>query len=304
MILAVVTVELLLLAAIIARQPQTKWSRFELERRADLGDITAARSLERLAVNYQFRALRLAIILLLSAVLGVLMTLFYSWFGFVATLVLLVISPTIGSLQRFTGPLKYPRLFVMRFIDILITRYPRFTKWLAGERPTSAKTQLGSRQELENLIENAGDALEPADRRLLLAASRFQTRLVQSVMIPLDKLTTVEPSDMLGPLLLSQLHETGQRSFLVMDPERRHLAGVVDITGLLTLNQKTSFRVGEVLVDDVVKLMPDDSLTTALKSLMRSSRALAVVQDDDSKTIGVVTLVDCIEALMGKNLVA
>jgi len=283
-----------LLLVTAMRPSRTKHSRYELERRGENGELRRERLLGGVTLLLWLTA-RLLIVLIATIAL----VLWQAW-GVVEA-VGLVVAVELLSRVRFSNR-QAMRLYSSQE-GRMITLVERVTllRWL-GRTQTEAYVdqKLESAEHLQHLIESAGHVLTPGQQKLLGRGLSWHTTEVASVMTPANKIVSVTRGELLGPLVLDDLHRTGHARFPVTHGGIDHIAGQVNIADLLEVDAgKKSPTAEKVMTPLAVRLPADTLLPAALEQLLDHPSQLGIVVDDDGKTIGLVSLRDVLEALVG-----
>lgn len=175
--------------------------------------------------------------------------------------------------------------------------YGRFFEGFDRERVFS------SRDELADSIAVATDILADDERKLLLSTLQFRDKKVKSVMTPRGVIQTVKADEFIGPLVLDELHVLGHGRLPVIDGDIDHVVGVLNLRALLSLDVKKSDTAELLMEPKVFYIHQDDSLKKALDKFIKERHHLFIVVNDQRETVGLVTLEDVIEALIGRRIV-
>ncbi len=275
-------------------------SRFELQRRAQHRDGPALAAMRRQQtiddVMTLIRLLRVLVMVLfiwgLVTSCGVLGGLVVAAFGLFVYEPLARWPLLVTALRRLHRYLEN-RLF--RWVQ----RYQTYLKPLRGFATwRRGQVQPHSRQELAHIITQAG-FLSVTEQRHMQAALQLEEMTAGAVMSPLKSRPTVSQHDLVGPLLLHELHETGQTIFPVTErADSTIIVGILSITHLLTLEDKTSRKVKQVMDSQFPRLTRQTSLLDCLAALLQEQQSVAVVYDEDM-ACGLVTLEACWQTILG-----
>ena len=274
---------------------------YELNRRSRHGDSRAAAQLHRqhlLAdIEGVLQAKRYILILASFGVAGAA----YGW-GWASLLILLVIflHPSVsrfGLIARVSHRLydKYePTL--LRAIE----SWPLLGRLLRMGRTNTVQLQVGSRDELAHLIDQAGAHLTHDQQTLLLHSLSFDDHTIGEVMTQKGEIDTIDRRELLGPLVLDDLHKTGHSFFPVTDGGIDHVVGVLSIDGFLSLDSKRSVTAEKAMTPHVQRINETMPLRDALQLFLRSHQHLLIVENQEHATVGVVTLYDIVRTLFGR----
>ena len=162
---------------------------------------------------------------------------------------------------------------------------------------------FASREELSESIA-ASTGILTDDEQLLLANSlSFRDKKIKEVMTPRGVVQTVKKDEFIGPLVLDELHSLGHSRLPVIDGDIDHVVGVLHLRSLLSLDVRTSESAEKLMDPQIVYIHEDDSLQKALTGFIKKRQHLFVVVNSQRETVGLVTLEDVIETLIGKKIV-
>lgn len=303
-IILVVVFALLLLAAGV-RPLRTSLSQFELSRRQNVGDASAVAMARREKLLDDVISLQRTGVALLLVVAVMLSVVAFGWL--IGTLVAVAIALEYGAIARLQPvQVRVQRLYERYETAILnfIERFPFAWRLLRGvSLEMSQRTKLDSREELEYLVTESGALLDGNERKLILHSLKFNDRTVSEVMIPKSMIDSVDKKELLGPLVLDDLHKTGHSRFPVIDKDIDHVVGILHIQDLLTISAKRSETVEKTMMPRVFYIREDQTLQHALSAFLRTHHHLFVVVNEYRETVGLISLEDVIEALLGRKIV-
>lgn len=289
---------LLLVLLEAGQAAHTTTSLFELRRRKTAGDKRAAATLRREELLAQAGALKTP-----------LKSLFIVGF---AMLCLFVLGEPKGLVAAIVGILFYVRIarlgFVRKFAHALFARseakmlglvakYEVVTRLIGGRVPVSQPTApLGSREELAHLLD-VSHVFSDDDKKLLESVLSFSDRTVADVMTKKADMVTIKPSELLGPLVLDDLHKTKHEIFPVEN--NGEIVGMLDIRDHVALRRKESVYARDVMYAGVVRISETEPLDEALRVLIAAKQPYLIVINDDGEVAGMLGLSDVIRTLTG-----
>lgn len=280
-------------------------SEYELQRRAKLGDQAAKTALTRnellggLFYLLRIKSLIVSVLLFVVGVGG------FGWLiGSLVTLVVIIFHVVLGEtpfFKRLSGQLvaKYEP-FLLRCTRKV---HPILTV-SHGDSPLAQPVyQAHSRTELAHLIDSAGGLLSTDEQHLMSKSLQFDSVTVAEVMTPKERTVFVDSKELLGPLVLDDLHKTGHSFFPVMSKGSDKVAGILRIGELVTLDSKRSLTVEKAMSPHLEYIQSDQSLRAALRILLSTHQQLLVVRSErHDEMVGIITLYDCLVALFGSSL--
>lgn len=161
---------------------------------------------------------------------------------------------------------------------------------------------VDSRDELEHIITETRGVLSADEKSLLLHSLQFGARLVHEIMTPKGMIDSIGKRELLGPLVLDGLHKTGHSRFPVIDGDIDHVVGMLYVQNLLSLDVKRSVTAEKAMESRVFYIHQDQTLQHALAAFLRTHHLLFVVVNDYRETVGLLSLEDTIEALIGRKI--
>lgn len=147
--------------------------------------------------------------------------------------------------------------------------------------------------------EQQDSRIVPHDLELARRALAFDDRQAADIAIPRTNLHVVNAADMVGPLLLDQLHKSGQTAFLIYKdtPEQ--------IIGLLSLKDAIAAKQGGPVIDlvrpDLAFVHEDFSLREVLRAFQQTGQSLAVVINSFEELVGVISFSQLLDELLGSD---
>jgi len=305
MIISVIVFVLLAMASGIS-PVSTTLSRFELERRQAKGDKTASQALQReMRLADVVSLQRIAVALLLVLLVALLVTAFGWLLGIILSVIAVLMYGAAGRMPLLHGFSQ--RTYVMYEPGLLgfIKKYQSIFAVFRSVTPQNAPVvQLHSREELGHLVENAGSLLTADEKKLVAHGLTFGEREVKEIMTPRGVIDSISKKELLGPLVLDDLHKTGHSRFPVTDGDIDHVVGMLHIHELLTLDAKRrSTSVEKAMEPRVFYIREDQTLEHALAAFLRTHHHLFVVINEFRETVGVLSLEDVVEALLGRKII-
>ncbi|MDB5177384.1 MAG: hypothetical protein JWN75_1052 [Candidatus Saccharibacteria bacterium] len=285
------------LVVVLAIQPRrTLHSRFELQRRGEravlrremlLGDVLTLR--------------RFVTMVLVIGLAGLGVTIWHGW-GVVATFVVVFtvfhFSRTSIARKRANHIYVGYELKLLNFVE----KFPLVGRLLGAGRMLPDDPHLESTEQLADLVQSASYVLTADQQQIIINSLDWNTIPVARVMTARADIVSVKHSELLGPLVLHDLHESHHTVFPVIKKDLDHIIGIVDISEMLQVDKiKSSHTAEKVMNAEVETVAPDIFLPDALELLLSAHQPFLIVVDDDKITVGLVTIRDVLGELLGKN---
>lgn len=280
-------------------------SRFELDRQLHKG----GREVEKIAIREQYIEDVASLRHLVTTLITVLMIVcFFHSLGPVLGLTLSVVTLLeVGMVARVKSVKKYAQSLYEKYEDKIIDVAKKLHPLLRFMRdvsvPSLSDTKPYSKEELLHLIEESHLLLTDRQRKLLLTAIKFEDKKVQEIMTPRSVVETINASEVLGPITLDHLHKSGHSRFPVLDKEE-HIVGLLYLHDLISeASSKKKVTVRDVMDSKVFYINEQQNLSDALDGFLRVQHHLFIVVNEFEEVVGIVTIEDVVEALIGRKIV-
>lgn len=278
------------------------FSPFELKRRLEAKDPVAVKDNQREQLLPRMQTLRRifeAVILVIATALTIM--LFGWWLG---TFIASILSLLVGTIAQLSLVMSVAdKLYIPRETSLLdMVKNWRWLDWFKGFTEQSQDVTAISKSELQHIVERSANVLSRDELLRLQAGLVLDTRTVEDAMTPVSMIETADVKDSLGPLVLDDLHKTGHSRFPVISGDIHHIVGILYLHDIINLRSAKA-TVREAMDPHVHYIHAEQTLEHALNGFLRTHRHLFVVVNDYRETVGVLTLEDVIETLLGKKIV-
>jgi CBS domain containing-hemolysin-like protein len=172
---------------------------------------------------------------------------------------------------------------------------------LLGIRPAGGAGRVHSSEELQLLVSEAGEAgtIRPSTGRMLGGVFSITRTRVRDVMVPRERVFAI-PRGIDPEQLLDRLREEGYTRLPVYEGDLDHVVGVLHTKDLFHLYAKQRVVVMEDAIRSFLELRPDLDVATALAEFRRGRGHLAIVREPGGPLLGIVTLEDVLEEIVGE----
>ena len=269
LVLWAITFVLLIAVTGVVLKP-VRTSRFELKRRSDNGDTHASAELERQKALPLIAALQRVVISMLLVFYALLSIVAYGWLsGVIIALLGAVLYERLAQIkiisQKSTALLARYEDTLLRFIENHATFFRLLPKTVPGPGLT-----FHSREELVHLVHQSA-FLTDDEKKRVTGTLKFNTRTIDEVMTTRDHIESVNASELLGPLVLNDLHKTGHSQLPVTEGDIDHIVGILHLKELMVVNTKRSLTAAKAMDPSVSYIRSDQSLATALAVFLRNT---------------------------------
>jgi len=297
---------LLLLIVAAIRPHHSDLNLFELERRSTLGDKRAQKALIREKVLWDVVSLQRVAIALLQVTVFILAELAYGfYFGILAALIVALLYGSIARLWIIKKIAQKLYKHIEEPIINLINNAPILVKFLRSAPMSSGGhlLKIDSREELQHLVAESAGVLTDEEKKLIVNSLSFNDRLVKEVMTPRDMIISIKKAEFLGPLTLDDLSKSGHEKLPVISGDINHVVGILHLEGLLALDNKRSVTAEKAMESKVYYIHKNQTLEHALTEFLSTRHYMLIVINESRETVGLITLNDIVEALVGREIV-
>ena len=220
----------------------------------------------------------------------------------------IIIALEIGAVARIGLWQKYSQQLYEKYEPLILTIIERHQVILSLIRSVSPvvgdSRVIESKEELLEMVAQSSGAISPSEKKLITNGLKFNDMKVEEVMTPRSMIESVPMNELLGPLVLDDLHKKGYSRFPVIDGDIDHVVGMLRIQDLLTIDRKAkSHRAETVMSKDVYYIRENQTLQHALAAFLKTQHHLFIVVNEFRETVGLLSLEDVIEALLGQKII-
>lgn len=303
-IIAIVLVLLVAVSSITIRPSEL--SNFELERTKYNDDPETKRHQEKSTYFRDLVSLQRLVAAVLLTVSVVLLVSYTGWLW--GTILSVLVALEYGVAAQFPPLRRIAQKLYDRYeasLILLIKRYPGIFRLFRSVTLEAAPTALHSHEELVHLVENALDVFDQNERKLIVHGLQFRSKRVREIMTPRSIIVSIKKSELLGPLVLDDLHKTGFSRFPVIGSDIDHVVGVLYLRDLLILDgtKKHTAKVETAMHPKAYFINETDTLEHALAAFLKTHQHMFIVVNAYRETVGLLTLEDVIESLLGRKIV-
>ncbi len=231
----------------------------------------------------------------------------------IAFAVLTILHIVFGELAPKSLAIRYPtsttlkvsiplRIFYIVFKPFiwLLNGFANIILRLLGVKPISEQ-EIHSEEELRLIIAESeeGGAIEPAERELIQNVFDFDDRIVRQVMVPRVKISGLK-ADLTIQEAMDVILKEGYSRYPVFENSLDEIIGIVHAKDVITAYfQRTGIGLRDVMRQ--THFIPETKpIDTLLREFQRRKTQMAIVVSEFGGTIGIVTLEDILEELVGE----
>lgn len=172
---------------------------------------------------------------------------------------------------------------------------------VAKVRTHSPHSGLYEKEDLLALLHQQKEQLDnriaPRELEILERAVAFDERQAADVYLPMSRVKMVRVDDHIGPVLLGELHDSGQTSFLVYQESPEHVVGTLFLRD--AVQAREGGRVADLIHPKLMYVHEDFTLRQVMQAFTRTSQFMVVVINSFEEAVGVITLDRLLNELLG-----
>jgi len=186
---------------------------------------------------------------------------------------------------------------IMKPLTFLFTKWSEFIsrRFPAPDDPSFTEDEL---HDIIDTIEDEG-MLEHDQQELVQSAFEFGAIPAEDILIPLEKVIMIDATATQDQIA-SKIAAYKYSRFPVWDERRGRVVGILQVNRFLTARLTGSYnRLRDLLIP--IRTYRADMHIDDLMTLMNQQRShMALIADDTGKTLGIVTMEDILEELVGE----
>ncbi len=205
--------------------------------------------------------------------------------------------------QKYSHRIAFKIVYPIHFFYILFKPVSLFVMGIARliARVLKAETEKNpfvTKEELRMLVESASKfKVEKTERNILKNILNLREKTVGDIYTPLLNVVAVEEGSPVS-LALKLLEDSGFSKLPVYRERFDNIVGYISISDLLNVNNPR-LKVGEI--SKPILVLPEYmSIFDALKEFRKSKSQMGIVVDEYGSTLGIITLEDILEEIVGK----
>jgi len=203
--------------------------------------------------------------------------------------------------RRVARPLGAFSLFFRPIIIALTAVSDRILRLLGVDMTKEARG--GSSDELKRLIAESheGGHIDPGEAGMLTGVFHLHEQEARQVMTPIPAVVTIDTSQDVETALRLCVSSGHTRLLVTEEEDRDRVRGLVHVSELVRrLMQDGPRSTVEPVVHDALIVPETKPLDDLLADLQRQRTSMAVVVDEYGRVVGVVTVEDIIEEVVGE----
>lgn len=211
----------------------------------------------------------------------------------------LAIRHPIKTTLAIAAPLRLFHLIFKPFIYVL-NGFAAFLLRLIGIKPVLEHEGIHTEEELKLIIAESaeGGAIEASERELIQNVFDFDDRFVWQVLRPRTQIAAIEKETPLDEAIEFAIQE-GYSRYPLYDDTVDHIIGFVTLKDLLVLSRQDGEDI-QTIMRPVLYVSSNKKVLQLLRLMQKERAQLAIAVNEFGGTVGLITLEDIIEELVGE----
>ena len=236
-----------------------------------------------------------------------------NWGVVIATLGMTVFVLIFCEISPKTLAIRYSAkmaLFTAPFLEMFVNSFTTFINLFVGisnvflrvfGMQPEKRSPLISEEELRLMIEVGKEegVLSDEERKMLHRIFEFGDTRVDEVMVPKEKIIGIDKSSD-GEKLLDVFVEEGHARIAVYEGSIENVVGIIYARDLLYIWRNKGLVLVEDLIHPAYYVPAHKRVNELLREFQLKRLQIAVVADENKKTLGLVTLEDLFEEIVGE----
>jgi CBS domain containing-hemolysin-like protein len=282
----------------------------ELRKRVREGDVIAGTLFKAAAYGSSLRALLWALIIGFSSLLFITVTretatwfallviAFVLWFGFVWL-------PAREATRIGVWAAKQCAPVLAKLLAYLHPIFGRVHDFINRHRPVSVHTGLYDKDDLKELFARqkvqSDNRIDAQTLEIVEHTLSFGDMKVSDILTPRRVVKSVAASDIIGPIVMDDLHKSGHSRFPVYEGKQDNIVGVLFLRD--AVRAKAGGAITKTMSSQVCYVHEDQPLTEALQAILKTHQQLFIVTNNFEEYVGIVTIEDIMEAIIGEQII-
>ncbi|HUC95810.1 MAG TPA: CBS domain-containing protein [Candidatus Saccharimonadia bacterium] len=281
---------------------------YELKRQSREGSKNSKSLYKVASFDFSYKVLQKIVLIVLSSYFFLICaTTYKAWLALILMavyiLIIFIYLPTkkVGSISNKLAVLmSKPLVFILSYTTPLVSKLYR-SKDVKRYNHTGIYEVSDIYHLVEQQKKQEDSRLEDYQIDILKSVLEFNKQKVSDVMVPKRKVKAISIDEVLGPIVLDELHESGHHCVPVFSDDKDNIVGVID-TNSISSTKHNSPKAGDIMDSKVIYTHEDQDLSQLLQLMVKSNRQLFVVVNSKADYSGIITASDVLKALVGETI--
>lgn len=228
--------------------------------------------------------------------------------GLITTIVIVIFGEILPQAYFNRDALRHMARMTPAMRLMIIVTYPasKPLQLLLDKLFTLKNSQLHTRQELGVIIsEHLGHGeseLDEDEVEIIRGALQLSEKRVRDIMLPIAEVFWLTPDTQLSPQKVKEIKTIGRSRIPIFNKRLSRCNGVLLMKDLVDMDfEENDYRVSDLNLHPVQLVGSKTALDTMLRKFITTSTHLIPIVKDD-KVVGIVTIEDLIEEIVGREI--
>lgn len=228
--------------------------------------------------------------------------------GLIATSLIVIFGEILPQAVFSRFALSFGARFVWFVKGAMILLYPVAAPiaWALDKALGEELSTVYTKGELLKIVEEHSTShdsdVDKDEARIIKGALTFSERTVVQIMTPREKISAIEQSRVIDEALLTQLEDVRFSRIPVFDGSFDTVVGILLVKDLI--NPKLHGQKVEDIMSDSINFVNEHvRLDDTLSMFTKARQHLFIVQNDENRVVGVISLEDVLEEIMRTEIV-
>lgn len=203
--------------------------------------------------------------------------------------------------ERFAMAVSGSLVFLMKLLKPLSVLFTALSRAVSKPFTRVVEPEVTmTEDELHDIVENISeeDGFDEETGRLVKSALEFSSAAASEIMVPWDKVLKI-PTSMKTPEILDTIQKSVHSRIPVIGRDGS-IKGILQIRRFMRAYIKNDHVVLASVMDYPYFVKPDILIDDLLTQMSNHRRNLAIVKDSDGTILGILTIEDILEELVGE----
>ena len=181
----------------------------------------------------------------------------------------------------------------------------RMSKFIEKHQSLSIHTGLYTKEDIIELIDQQkvqlDNAIDNESLQIVKHALRFGDKKVADVMTPKRMMKTVANVDVIGPVLMDELHDSGHSRFPVYEDDDDNFVGTLYLRDVV--QAKAGGFVKSIMRKETFYVNDQQSIARVLDAFIKTKHHMFLAVNNFEEVVGVITIEDVVEQVIGKQII-
>ncbi|MFH1822400.1 MAG: hemolysin family protein [Patescibacteria group bacterium] len=229
--------------------------------------------------------------------------------GIMATSLIVIFGEVLPQaiFSRYALKLGAKMVWLVRILNFII--YPvckpmayGLDKMLGKEIPT-----VYSKKELIKLVEHHEkiklSEVDKDEKRIVKGALSFSDKLVKDIMTSYNKIFSLKYDQKINQSIINKIFQAGHSRIPVYKETIDNIVGVLYVKDLMMEEKRKNKTIGELSRPKVFYINDNEKLDNLLNEFHSKRHHLFIVRNKKGKVVGIVSIEDVIEEIIGTEIV-